>query len=64
MEVRSKGVDSTGSGFVDPASTVRLLALKEREHEIKDDFSDHLTRSAIIRQHRRHDWGRRLGIRR
>jgi len=29
-EVRSKGVDSAGSGFADPASTVRSLALRER----------------------------------
>ncbi|KAF9647326.1 HK-domain-containing protein [Thelephora ganbajun] len=29
-EVQSKGVDSTGSGFTDPASTVRSLALRER----------------------------------
>lgn len=29
-EVQSKGVDSAGSGFADPASVVRALALRER----------------------------------
>jgi len=29
-EVQSKGVDSTGSGFADPATLVQSLALKER----------------------------------
>lgn len=31
VKVRSKGVDSTGSGFTDPASIVQSLALRERE---------------------------------
>lgn len=35
MKIQSKGVDSTGSGFTDPASTVRSLALKEREYAIE-----------------------------
>ena len=57
-------MDSTGSGFVDPASIVRLLALKERGCGTTVDLSDHLTHSEMIRQHRRHDWGRGLGVRR
>lgn len=43
LKVQSKGVDSAGSGFMDPASVVRSLALKEREWQSNSDLPGLLT---------------------
>lgn len=55
-------MDSAGSGFADPASVVRALALRERECTTKHGLPDLLTRFGIFRLHRWYDWGSGLGI--
>lgn len=61
-KVQSKGVDSSGPGFADPASVVRTLALRERECAVYFDLLDLLTRPEVCRLRRRHDRGSGLGF--